>query len=107
MVVFLGEGYAMWRRVVGLCLACPGDGGEGEGGGLCTQILITCLCGEGLQGTSCSLLMIRVGRPWNLLLLLMGPRPLGFFSYLLVLLTRLFFNLHTAYSDVGGTDVVI
>jgi hypothetical protein len=47
--------------------------------------------------------MIRVGRPWNLLLLLMGPRPLGSFSYLLVLLTRLIFNPHTAYSDVGGT----
>jgi hypothetical protein len=33
------EGGALWRGVVGLCLACPGDGGEGEGG-LC----ITCLC---------------------------------------------------------------
>ena len=28
----------------------------------------------------------------------------GFFNYLLVLMTRLVLNLHTAYSDVGGTD---
>ena len=27
----------------------------------------------------------------------------GFFNYLLVLMTRLVLNLHTAYSDVGGT----
>jgi hypothetical protein len=27
----------------------------------------------------------------------------GFSNYLLVLMTRLVLNLHTAYSDVGGT----
>ena len=47
--------------------------GRGRGGAGAPQILITC---PGLQGTlcPCSLFMIRVGRPWNLLLLLMGPR---------------------------------
>jgi len=47
--------------------------GRGRGGAGAPQILITC---PGLQGTlcPCSLFMIRVGRPWNPLLLLMGPR---------------------------------
>ncbi len=55
-----------------------GGGGEGERGSGAPQILITC---PGLKGTLCpySLLMIRVGRPWNLLLLLMGPGPSGSF----------------------------
>ena len=30
----------------------------------------------------------------------------GFSNYLLVLMTRLVLNLHTAYSDVGGTDIL-
>jgi hypothetical protein len=47
--------------------------------------------------------MIRVGRPWNLLLLWVGPGPPGLFIYMLVLLARLIFNPHIAYSDVGGT----
>ncbi len=49
-------------------------GGRGRGGLVHPKILITCL---GSQGTlcPCSLLMIRVGRSWNLLLLLMGPGP--------------------------------
>jgi hypothetical protein len=35
MVVFLGEGYAVWRGVVGLCPGCPdGGGGGGEKGGM-------------------------------------------------------------------------
>jgi hypothetical protein len=48
-------------------------GGERDRGAGAPQILITC---PGLQGTlcPCSLLMIRVGRPWNPLLVLMGPR---------------------------------
>jgi hypothetical protein len=29
----------------------------------------------------------------------------GFSNYLLVLMTRLVLNLHTAYSDVGGTPL--
>jgi hypothetical protein len=33
MVVFLGEGYALWRGVVGLCPGCP-EGGGGEKGGM-------------------------------------------------------------------------
>ncbi len=49
-------------------------------------------------------LMIRVGRPWNLLLLWVGPGPPGLFIYMLVLLTRLIFNPHTGYSDVGGAQ---
>jgi hypothetical protein len=48
--------------------------------------------------------MIRVGRPWNLLLMWMGSGPPGLSIYMLVLLTRLLFNPHTAYSDVGGTS---
>jgi hypothetical protein len=51
--------------------------------------------------------MIRVGRSWNLLHLLVGPGPSGSLYYLLVLMTRLVFNPHTAYSDVGGTGWVI
>jgi hypothetical protein len=49
-------------------------GGERERGLWHLKTLVTCL---GSQGTlcPCSLLMIRVGRPWNLLLLLMGPGP--------------------------------
>ncbi len=68
----LGGGVCPVEGVVGLCPACPG-GGERERGVGAPQILITC---PGLQGTlcPCSLFMIRVGRPWNLLLLLMGPR---------------------------------
>ncbi len=31
----------------------------------------------------------------------------GFLNYLLVLMTRLVLNLYTAYSDVGGTDIII
>jgi hypothetical protein len=34
MVVFLGEGYVLWRGVVGLCPACPDGGGEGRRGGM-------------------------------------------------------------------------
>jgi hypothetical protein len=49
-------------------------GGRGRGGLVHLKTLVTCL---GSQGTlcPCSLLMIRVGRPWNLLLLLVGPGP--------------------------------
>ncbi len=57
---------------MGLCPACPDGGERGRvvGAG---QILITC---PGSQGTlcPCSLLMIRVGRSWNPLLLPPGPR---------------------------------
>ena len=31
----------------------------------------------------------------------------GFSNYLLVLMTRLVLNLHTAYSDVGGTQSLL
>ncbi len=60
----------------GGCLpSLPWWGGEGEGG-YGTSTLVTCL---GSQGTlcPCSSLMIRVGRPRNLLLLLMGPGPIS------------------------------
>ncbi len=60
---------------------------------------------RGVTGYSCSVLMITVD-PGTSSMLLMGPGPLGSFSYLLVLLTRLVFNLHTAYSAVGGTIVI-
>jgi hypothetical protein len=48
-------------------------GGDGERGAGAGQMLITC---PGSKGTlcPCSLLMIRVGRSWNPLLLLTGPR---------------------------------
>ncbi len=49
--------------------------------------------------------MIRVVRPWNSLPMWVGPGPPGLSIYILVLLTRLFFNPHTAHSDVGGTYV--
>ncbi len=53
-------------------LALMGGGRGGEGGG--TSTLVTCL---GSQGTlcPCSSLMTRVGRPWTLLMLLVGPGP--------------------------------
>jgi hypothetical protein len=56
-------------------------GGRGRGGLWHLRTLVTCL---GSQGTlcPCSLLMIRVGRPWNLLLLLVGPGPPGSFKLL-------------------------
>jgi hypothetical protein len=48
--------------------------------------------------------MTRVEGPWNFLLLLGGPWTSRVsFNYLFVLMTRLVLNLHTAYSDVGGT----
>jgi len=74
-VVYLGDGCVLWRRVVGVCPACPGEGGRGRGG-IGTSTLVTCL---GSQGTlcPCSSLMIRVGRPWNLLLLVVGPGPIS------------------------------
>jgi hypothetical protein len=40
MVVFLGEGYALWRGVVGLCTGCPDGWGRGEGG--MHPVLVTC-----------------------------------------------------------------
>ncbi len=51
-------------------------GGERERGAVAPQTLVTCL---GSQGTlcPCSPLMIWVGRPWNLLLLLVGPGPIS------------------------------
>ncbi len=52
----------------------PWWGGRGRGG-IGTSTLVTCL---GSQGTlcPCSSLMTRVGRPWTLLLLLVGPGPI-------------------------------
>ncbi len=60
-----------WRVSAPLALV----GGEG-GGGIGTSTLVTCL---GSQGTlcPCSPLMTRVGRPWTLLLLLVGPGPIS------------------------------
>jgi hypothetical protein len=77
-----------------------GGGGEG-GGGLCTQSHASPV--GGYRVLPCSDLMIKVSKPWNLLLLWVGPGPLGLLTYMLVLLTRLIFNPYTAYSDVGGT----
>jgi hypothetical protein len=57
---------------------------------------------KGVTRYTCCVLVIRVD-PGTYCMLLMGPGPLGSVSYLLVLLTRLVFNPHTAYSDVGGT----
>ena len=52
--------------------------------------------------------MTRVDGPWNFLLLLGGPWTSRVsFNYLLVLMTRLVLNLHTAYSDVGGTVLLV
>jgi hypothetical protein len=103
MVVFLGEGYALWRGLVGLCPACPDGGGEGGRGVVAPSSLTPASPGGGYRVLPWSDLMIRVGRPWNLLLMWVGPGPPGSSIYMLVLLTRLFFNPHTAYSDVGGT----
>jgi hypothetical protein len=50
-------------------------GGGGEKGGSGTQFPVTCLSMGGYRVLPWSDLMIRVGRPWNLLLLLMGPGP--------------------------------
>ncbi len=50
-------------------------GGGGERGGLVHPALSPASLERGHRCTSCSLLMIRVGRPLNLLLLLMGPGP--------------------------------
>jgi hypothetical protein len=74
MVVFLGKGYALWRGVVGPCPGCPerGGGGKGVSG---TQLPVTCLSWGGYRVPPWSDLMIRVGRPWNPQLLLMGPGP--------------------------------
>jgi hypothetical protein len=58
---------------------------------------------RGYRVLLCSDLMIRVGGPWNLLPLWVGPGSLGLFIYMLALMTRLLFNPHIAYSDVGGT----
>ena len=71
-----GGGVCPVEGVVGVCPACPGGGGERERGLWHLKTLVTCL---GSQGTlcPCSVLMIRVGRPWNLLLLLVGPGPPG------------------------------
>jgi len=82
-----------------------GGGGEGEKGGSGPQLPVTCLSRGGYRVLPWSDLMIRVGRPWNLLLMWVGPGPPGLSIYMLVLLTRLFFNPHTAYSDVGGTKI--
>ena len=49
-------------------------GGRGRGGLWHLKTLVTCLWSQGTL-CPCSFLMIRVGRPWNLLLLLMGPGP--------------------------------
>ncbi len=108
MVVFLGKGYALWRGVVGPCPGCPEGGGEGRRGVGGTQHPVTCPPWGGYRVLPWSDLMIRVGRPWNLLLLLVGPGPPGLYMYMyiLVLLTRHFFNPHTAHSDVGGTEPV-
>jgi hypothetical protein len=52
--------------------------------------------------------MIRVVIPWNSLLMgLVGPGPPGLSICILDLLARLFFNPHTAHSDVGGTSAYI
>jgi hypothetical protein len=106
MVVFLGEGYALWRGVVGLCPGCP-DGGGGGGKGVGAPSSLSPASPEGdYRVLPWSDLMIRVGRPWNLLLMWVGPGPPRLSIYMLVLLTRLLFNPHTAYSDVGGTIIM-
>jgi hypothetical protein len=75
MSSLLGEGYVLCRRVLGLSPACPDGGGGRERGVVAPQNP-----GHLPWATSpCSLLMIRVGRPWNLLLLLVGPGPPGSF----------------------------
>jgi hypothetical protein len=106
MVVFLGEGYALWSGVVGPCPGCPEGGGGRVKGVSGTQLPVTCLSWGGYRVLPWSHLMIRVGRPWNPLLMWVGPGPPGLSIYMLVLLTRLFFNPHTAYPDVGGTTPI-
>ena len=65
-------------------------GGRGRGGLWHLKTLVTCL---GSQGSlcPCSLLMIRVGRPWNLLLLLVGPGPISL--------------MHSARSNKSSSEV--
>ncbi len=82
-----------------------GGGGKGRWGVGGTQHPVTCPPWGGYRVLPWSDLMIRVGRPWNLLLLLVGPGPSGLSMYILVLLTRLFFNPHISHSDVGGTTL--
>jgi hypothetical protein len=62
---------------VGFCTGCPEGGGGGGGGkGVSgTQHPATCFLGRGYKVPPWSDLMIRVARPWNLLLLLLGPGP--------------------------------
>jgi hypothetical protein len=49
-------------------------GGRGEGGSG-TQLPVTCLSRGGYRVLPWSDLMIRIGRPWNPLLLFIGPGP--------------------------------
>jgi hypothetical protein len=75
MSSLLGEGGCPQERGGGGLPSLPWWGGGGRGrGGIGTPALVTCL---GSQGTlcPCSSLMTRVGRPWTLLLLLVGPGP--------------------------------
>ncbi len=74
-VVSLGEGYALWRGVVGLCPACPDGGGEGRRGASAPSSLSSASPEGGYRVLPWSDLMIKVNRPWNLLLLWVGPGP--------------------------------
>jgi hypothetical protein len=59
--------------------------------------------GAGYKVLPWSDLMITVVEPWNPLLIGRDLDLLLCPIYIFVLLTRLFFNPHTAHSDVGGT----
>ncbi len=64
---------------MGVCPACPGGGGGREGGNWhLNSGHLPRVTGYSMPNFPCSSLMIRVGRPWNLLLLLVGPGPPGF-----------------------------
>jgi hypothetical protein len=103
---FLGGGVCPVEGGSGSLPRLPWRGG-GRGKGVSgTQLPVTCLSWGGYRVLPWSHLMIRVGRPWNPLLMWVGPGPPGLSKYMLVLLTRLFFNPHTAYPDVGGTTPI-
>ncbi len=75
MSSLLGGGVCPLEGGGGCLPSSPWWGGRGRGG-IGTSTLVTCL---GSQGTlcPCSPLMIKVSRPWNLLLLLVGPGPIS------------------------------
>ena len=102
----MGEGGVLRRGVEGVCPACPGGGVEGERGGWHPSPSHL----PRVTRYSLSMLFPHDQGGWTLELPAVAWWALdlpGFSNYLLVLMTRLVLNLHTAYSDVGGTDMYV